>query len=242
MKVLFSSDFHGNGTAFREFAQTLAQGPYHAGVLAGDLLDEWLPSDEVDALLPESSFQPVSLSENRLSRALTLRRQQLQSILESAGKPVFFVLGNHDVTPWPTTAALTNLHGTTVEFQGWRLAGYRWTRMDRYPEELEADLPALVDLVDDRTILVSHSPPWGVLDGVPGSRFRFGLKTLHRIPAPYLHLFGHVHEYPGVQGNAINGAWPALRRFFSIDCDSRSAEAVDPLPAMRTGACASQSR
>lgn len=230
MRLLFSSDFHGSEVAFRGFARTLAGGPFEAGILAGDLLDEWLPADQVDRLLGTSS-PSVSTPEGRLTRALTVRRQQLQSILEASGKPLFFVLGNHDVTPWPDTSTMTNLDGAAVEFRGQRFVGYRWTRMDRYPEELEADLPALAALVDDRTILVTHSPPWGVLDGVPGSRFRFGLKTLHRVPTPRLHLFGHVHECPGVQGNAINGAWPALGRFFSVDPETLRAEVVDPLPS-----------
>jgi Icc-related predicted phosphoesterase len=202
----------------------LAGGPYEAGILAGDLLDEWMPSAEVDEWLGQGS---VAGDEGRLARALAAKQRQLQGVLEAAGKPLFFVLGNHDVTPWPDTALLTNLHGRFVEYQGWRLAGYRWTRMDRYPHELEADLPALAALVDDRTILVTHSPPWGVLDGVPGGRFRFGLKTLHRLPPPRLHLFGHVHECPGVEGTSVNGAWPALRRFFSIDPEAAAARLVD---------------
>jgi len=226
---LFSSDFHGEETAFRGFARTLASGPFAAGILAGDLLDEWMPPDQVHRLVP-SDAQPLPSPADRLARALEVRQGQLQALLETSGKPIFFVLGNHDVTPWMASARMTDLHGQAVTFEGRRLVGYRWTRMDRYPDELEADLPALSALVDPETVLVTHSPPWGVLDGRPGSRFRFGLKGLHRLPVPRLHLFGHVHECAGVEGYAVNGAWPALRRFFAVDPEDGTAKLVEPLP------------
>ena len=223
---LFSSDFHGDESAFRAFALTLATGPYRAGILAGDLLDEWLPPHVVDGLVPDAD---PALPGARLTQALVVRQGQLRVLLEASGKPIFFVLGNHDVTPWTSSRAMTDLHGRAVEFEGWRLVGYRWTRMDRYPHELEADLPALAALVDARTVLVTHSPPWGVLDGRPESRFRFGLKGLLNLPTPRLHLFGHVHECSGVQGHAVNGSWPAFRRFFAIDPAVPGAEPVAPL-------------
>jgi len=225
MRFLFSSDFHGDEAAFRGFSRTLA-GPYAAGILAGDLLDEWMPQDQVDRWLADSGASPT-LPAQRLQQALEARQRHLQAILEASGKPIFFVLGNHDVTPWAPTAWMTDLHGRSVDFQGHRLVGYRWTRMDRYPEELASDLPGLSAQVDHETLLVTHSPPWGVLDGLPGSRFRYGLKTLHQVPSPRIHLFGHVHECPGVEGAAVNGAWPAFRRFFAIDPEARTAVPVD---------------
>lgn len=222
MVFLFSSDFHSREAAFTDFAETLKHGPYAAGILAGDLLDEWLPEEQV------SLWAEPHPAETRLARALEFRQIHLRTLLETAEKPIYFVLGNHDVTPWPDSDWLTNLHARAVDFKGQRLVGYRWTRMDRYPHELEADVPDLAALVDDMTLLVTHSPPWGVLDGLPGARFRFGLKTLHRLPPARFHLFGHVHECPGVQGRAVNGSWPALRQFFAIDTDHGTATPVAP--------------
>ena len=231
MKLLFSSDLHGFEPAFAAFAHTLATGPYEAGVLAGDLLDEWLPPEQVEGLLADDPFVEEAPAA-RLTQALHRRRQELQAILEAAEKPVFFVLGNHDVTPWPDSPFLTNLHGKVIAWSGLTLAGYRWTRMDRYPHELEEDVSTLKDLVGPQTILVTHSPPWGVLDALPGARFRYGLKTLHQIPQPQMHLFGHVHECAGVQGHWVNGAWPLSRRFFSIDTETKDVRVADTPPSM----------
>jgi len=221
---LFSSDFHGRGAAFESFASTLAGGPYTGGVLGGDLLDEWLPDAEVDGLVGGEAQ-----GTERLTLALQRRQNELQRVLESAGKPIVFVLGNHDVAPWADTALLTNAHLRAVELAGARFVGYRWTRMDRYPHELEADVPTLAAMVDESTVLLTHSPPWGVLDGHEGARFRFGLKTLHRLPSPRLHLFGHVHECAGVEGSAVNGSWPAFRKFFAVRPHSGQIAVVDPV-------------
>jgi hypothetical protein len=40
-----------------------------------------------------------------------------------------------------------------------------------------------------------------------------------------------VHECSGVDGKAINGAWPALRRFYAVDTETGAATLVDPVPA-----------
>ena len=54
-------------------------------------------------------------------------------------------------------------------------------------------------LVDERTLLVVHTPPWGVLDEVMG-RFHAGSKNLGRFirnKAPFLVVCGHIHERQG---------------------------------------------
>ncbi len=51
MKLLFTSDLHGHPDAYDQFVRILRDGPYDLGILGGDLLDEWLPPDQVDALL-----------------------------------------------------------------------------------------------------------------------------------------------------------------------------------------------
>lgn len=226
MTLLFASDFHGREAAFRTFARSLAEGPYEGGLLGGDLLDEWLPEPELARLT--GAALPAEDPALRLRWGLAARRDELRGLLEGAGKPIFFVLGNHDVVDWTDSALLTNLHGRSLDFGGVRLTGYRWTRMDRYPDELAEDLPALKAQVDGQTVLLTHSPPYGILDGLPGARFRFGLKGLLEVPEPRVHLFGHVHECAGIEGRRVNGSWPALRRFFAVDAATGQARILPP--------------
>jgi Icc-related predicted phosphoesterase len=63
-------------------------------------------------------------------------------------------------------------------------------------------------------VLITHSPPYGILDSLPGSGWHGGCKELREAvdrTAPKLHLFGHVHgAYGLVQGEATTFANAAL--------------------------------
>lgn len=60
---------------------------------------------------------------------------------------------------------------------------------------------------NDTEILITHSPPYGILDGIEiqdGSLFHVGSKSLRnivlskeRLPNLKLHVFGHIHENGG---------------------------------------------
>lgn len=62
-------------------------------------------------------------------------------------------------------------------------------------------LKSIAPLVNQNTILVVHTPPWGILDEVMG-RFHAGSKNLLefiRATEPMLVVCGHIHEQPGVK-------------------------------------------
>ncbi len=62
-------------------------------------------------------------------------------------------------------------------------------------------LRAIAPLVSPKTILVAHTPPWGILDEVMG-KFHAGSKNLFefiRCKEPRMVLCGHIHERPGVK-------------------------------------------
>ncbi len=62
----------------------------------------------------------------------------------------------------------------------------------------------------DTNILITHSPPYGILDGIPvmydGTHFHAGSESLNnivlsveRLPNLKCHIFGHIHEMGGRQ-------------------------------------------
>jgi len=54
---------------------------------------------------------------------------------------------------------------------------------------------------DSTDILVTHGPPYGVLDTAPGSTLHEGCPELFeavRLIEPRLHVFGHIHGAYGV--------------------------------------------
>lgn len=244
MRLLFTSDLHEFQFAFERFAGLLASGRYDLGVLGGDLVDEWHPDEEVmrllgveaddllDELTPEGEDPVEAWRRSRPHelqvRAREARVRELTSIVESAGVPIVLVHGNHDLSTWAETGLITDIHMKRVVRAGWAFAGYRWTTMDRPPVERRRDMRSLRRMVDRRTILVTHSPTLGTLDGAGPDERGYGLPELRSLRRrPWLHLVGHVHSAAGVDGRTVNGAWPSVRRFFEIDVESQSVVTVE---------------
>lgn len=95
-----------------------------------------------------------------------------------------------------------------TEFQGLKIWGSPWTKTfpDMNPSckaftcDTEEELTVYFELIPaDIDILITHSPPYGILDecsnGHVGSKSLFSfIKYVFR---PYLHVFGHIHESYG---------------------------------------------
>jgi Icc-related predicted phosphoesterase len=253
MRLLFSSDLHALRPAFELFARTLEEGPYDAGVLGGDLLDDLMlpedflvrelgvdPDELVEELPTEDDPAPWATVARGIDevnrRGLAVIEARLRAILGRAGKPVFLVPGNHDETAWNDGDGLVNIHGRRVEFGGMNFVGYRWTLDHRSEADMERDLASLAPLVDERTVLVTHSPPTGMMDGTKGRSYGVpALRALVREREPRWHLFGHVHSSCGRRGRYVNGCYPHSMVFFDIDDEGRrvsriAARAVIPNP------------
>lgn len=101
-----------------------------------------------------------------------------------------------------------------TEFEGLKIWGSPWTKTfegmnpkcKAFTLDTEEELASKFSLIpDDIDILITHSPPYGILDGIPiedGSLFHVGsfslLHIMERIQ-PKLHVFGHIHEQGGKQ-------------------------------------------
>jgi Icc-related predicted phosphoesterase len=244
MRLLFGSDLHALRPAFEFFAKTLAEGPFDAGVLAGDLLDDLLlpesflvrelgvrPDDLIEELPEADDPAPWKAAARGLDeinrRGLAVIEARLRAVLGRAGKPVFLVPGNHDETAWADGDGLVNLHGRRADFGGMNFVGYRWTIDHRSEAVMARDLAALASLVDRRTVLVTHAPPTGIMDGTRGRSYGIpALRTLVRERVPRWHLFGHVHSSCGRRGRYINGCYPHSMVFFDIDDKGRRVEKI----------------
>ena len=100
-----------------------------------------------------------------------------------------------------------------TEFEGLRIWGSPWTKTfpgmnqkcKAFTFDTEEDLFERFSLIpDDIDILITHSPPNGILDGIPmedGSLFHVGSKALYNwlkyAGRPKLHVFSHIHEAYG---------------------------------------------
>ena len=223
MKLLFTSDIHGLISAFESFSSKLSN--YDLGVIAGDLLSEDLPIDEICQLLniekrelPKSS---IGRKDNGLvMKAMNKKEQVVKDILLRAGKPILYVKGNHDVTEWRGTGNLYNINLRRINVGGYNFVGYQYTSLDPIGDK---KLSSIEHLIDSKTILVTHAPAYGVLDytmtvekkmGHIGS---IGIKGIVQRKKPRYHLFGHAHVADTAVGNSINGCYQSKYKFIRIE-------------------------
>ncbi|HET6226055.1 MAG TPA: metallophosphoesterase, partial [Bacteroidia bacterium] len=130
-------------------------------------------------------------------------------------KKKIFIAGNHDNNAdkkFEWDESISYLCDSSTEFEGLKIYGSPWTKT--FPrmnpkckaftvdteEELEGKWAIIPEDID---ILITHSPPYGILDKNSkqehcGSESLF--KELYRIK-PKLHVFGHIHESYGILGN-----------------------------------------
>lgn len=134
--------------------------------------------------------------------------------VDSAPCPVIACAGNHDFTfeasehtarliPW------TYLLDQTVECGGFKIHGSPWTPTYgrwAFMQDDEA-LAAKWELIpNDVDILMTHGPPYGVMDVGHGGKLA-GSETLRvRLTQidPTLHVFGHIHGSRGERWHDTN--------------------------------------
>lgn len=154
-----------------------------------------------------------------LMKTLGIKRDSIVNKFIKIGKPVFVVLGNHDKINWTTNAPVYNIHQKYVDYQGYRFIGYRYTLMEKSEKEIEEDLKRIIPYINEKTILVTHSPPYGILDKT-NKGDKIGSKAIRDIITKYklkLHVFGHVHEDYGNLKNMINAPYFVERKFVSVN-------------------------
>ncbi len=137
-------------------------------------------------------------------------------------KKIIFIAGNHDVyiekradlyiDGCDPDGKVIYLQDSGTEFEGLKIWGSPWTKtfpgmnpkcmaftLDMY----ESLLPKWNLIPDDVDILVTHGPPYGILDGCGEYGACAGdvnlRQELEQRIKPKLHIFGHIHENGGKQ-------------------------------------------
>jgi Icc-related predicted phosphoesterase len=245
MRILFTSDLHGYVKAYEWFAKLLKERDYDVGVIAGDMMDKYILPEQIKKMIPtatEDDFLQELQSEDEsiddvierirkrnlnregiMFRALDIRERELRKILATAEKPIFVVRGNHDQALWNSGGNIYNAHDKRYNFGKYNFVGYRYTRLEKNELQQEEDLKKIAHLVDNNTILVTHSLPHGVLDStfdMTDKIVNIGSKPLKNfisLKRPRLHLFGHVYESFGKIGKSYNGSFPIVQKFVKIE-------------------------
>jgi len=254
MNALFTSDIHGLVEAYLQFAEILKGPSYDIGIIAGDLTSGFRPEDlesihnyrdiandkNLEELNSPNERSPFVL-DMLLAKAYLEKETEFKAILSLAKKPVFFIMGNDDglvTREWTSEGQIQNINQRRIEINDINIVGYQYTNpfvgglFEKTEKQQKNDFKKLLELVDSRTILVTHGPAHGYFDKVSGYPWKandvsVGSKALRWLierAGPKLHLYGHIHKGFGINGKEINGAYPLQRRFVCIDLNSSEAK------------------
>jgi len=221
MKILACADIHGEHPTYAWLVHCARETGCAAIVLAGDLLG--CPEDH-----------PSVEDAQRADAAA------IASMLEESEVPVLYIMGNDDLVEFePGAGSLRPLHGRRIDIGGYNFVGYRYSLpficqdTEKPEEEIARDLVALQDLVDEATVLVTHSPAFGILDVGILCRHAGSTSLLDLVERrqPRVHVHGHVHSKFGRQGRHFNVAAGGFRRAVRIDLESLEADTIEWLPA-----------
>jgi len=129
-----------------------------------------------------------------------------------------FIAGNHDWAfqrrpedlPLYLPEGVTYLQDSGIEIEGLKFWGSPWQpwfhdwafNLRRGP-----DIAAKWELIpEDVDVLITHGPPFGIRDQLPGTGQSVGCKDLLRrleeLPRLKLHVFGHIHHGYGMELDA----------------------------------------
>jgi Icc-related predicted phosphoesterase len=212
MRILAAADIHGFMSVYNWLAELAREPIADVLVLAGDLLS----CDSEDE-----------------------QRKQARSIiavLKTMRIPVFYIMGNDDFIALDyQDEQIRPLHGQRLQFGNYNFVGYQFSLpfvggiFEKPEEDIADDVHRLEPFLDDRTILVSHSPAFGVLDqtfsGVhAGSR---SLRELINIKCPLVHIHGHVHNGFGQDGKHFNVAAAGTRRAICVELPSLAHQILE---------------
>ncbi len=176
--IYAAADLHGRQARFDIVARQSARPDVQAVVLAGDLVNYRGAPSCMERLgrLPKPLLAVRGNTDPRgIARAAPLGRRIDFLDLERRRIGGFTIAGIGGTLPIPFRSRIGWSEGRRLE----RLAG----------------------LVDHRTIVVAHPPPWGVRDRVAG-RWHAGSRGLRRLVdkvAPAIVICGHIHEAAGIE-------------------------------------------
>lgn len=212
MRILAIADLHGVLSVYEWLLGRICDEQADVLVLAGDLL--------VGAWEEEQREQC---------------RNSIIPLLKRVPVPVLYIMGNDDhVALDYENGRIKAIHGKRLDLGGYGFVGYQYSPpfmggiFEKPETEIEADTRVLEPLLDDQTVLVTHSPAYGSRDQIYSGE-RVGSHSLADLleRRPVLaHLHGHIHHNFGRDGNHFNVAAAGQCRGFIIDLPTLTHKVV----------------
>ncbi len=206
MKIACASDIHGKFKRRYPAGDTL--------IIAGDIMKNYSRDKRRDAFIQLQNFY-----ENLCPILVGLKREKIFS-------EIILIAGNHDrvfefhqgeCAEYLKKIGIHYLSDSGVEINGIKFWGSPWSPWffgdhwsfnlsGRYPEEHAKEIWGKIPT--DTDVLITHGPPYGILDKVPQYMTPKGVLSDSHVGCPVLveevkrvrpilHVFGHIHEGHG---------------------------------------------
>ena len=152
MQILASADLHGDLDIYEWLVGVTVNTKPDVLVMAADLLN--------------ASGVFGTVEEAQRANAL-----EILNIISRVNQPVLYLMGNDDMIELePNVDLIRSINNTSIEIGGLNFVGYQYSLpfmggiFEKSEDGIRDDLSSLYSLVDDRTVLVTHSPAYGILD------------------------------------------------------------------------------
>jgi len=210
MRVLASADIHGRWEVYEWLITKAEEFDVDAIILAGDLLG-----------CPDG-FDTPEEAQRHEARGLV-------DLLAGAGVPVLYIMGNDDLIELNSEVdRVESIHARHIKCGRFNFVGYQYSlpfmggTFEKTDDDIRDDCALLAASFDDRTVFVSHSPAYGILD--PGiADAPIGSRSLREIldEHPFrVHIHGHSHGGFGRRDRHFNVAAAGRTRAIMIDLET----------------------
>ena len=206
MRVLAAADIHGVISVYEWLLGLIPKEQPDVVLLAGDLLLGGWAEDQQKQV-----------------------QESVLPLLCQAPVPLFYLMGNDDFVGLDyEDKRVRPLHGRRLELGGYGFVGYQYSLpfvggiFEKSEKEIEADIRGLEPLLDGDTVLVTHSPAYGILDRTYSGE-KVGSRSLAELlerRSVLCHVHGHIHESFGREGNRFNVAAAGRRQAVVIELPS----------------------
>jgi Icc-related predicted phosphoesterase len=216
MRVLATADVHGVRETYSWLEDLARMRRPDAVVLAGDLLGGACEAPTIE-------------------EAHAIEARALVEVLARFDCPVLYIMGNDDMVELPPHADhVIPIHARRWEGRRFGFVGYQYTLpfmggiFEKPESAIEEDLRPLSRLIDEATVLVTHSPAYGILDVGILDRHAGSTSILSVIEErrPRAHIHGHVHQGAGRQDRHFNVAAAGRRRAVLLDLETLEDEVL----------------
>lgn len=208
LRILASADIHGVIEVYEWLRAAVSHHCADVLILAGDLLiGGW--------------------EEEQSEHARTFVIPLLQTI----PVPVFFIMGNDDhIELEPGNENVRSAHANKLSLGGFSIVGYQYSPPfvgschEKPDREIAEDLRGIEPLLDETSILVTHSPAFGYVDRIYAGDHvgSSAIRELLDRANVLCHIHGHIHHSFGRDGNHFNVACSGRCRGMIINLPSLS--------------------